>query len=104
MMTTFLASAAPFLARNDNIPDALIPIVAISLTFAWLIVKALVSPFVPVKDKDKNKGNGKGASSSSAPSPAEADAIREMTQTLARMESRVEALETILIERTRSHK
>jgi len=91
----------PILAVN-NVPSELIPIVAIVMTFAWLIVKALISPFVRPKEKpDKSGKSAAAAPEESAPSANEAAAIRQMQATLARMEARVEALETILIERTR---
>lgn len=91
----------PILAAN-NIPGELIPIVAIVMTFAWLIVKALISPFV--RPKEKVDKNGKGAAvtdTSTAPASSDSAAIRQMQATLSRMEARVEALETILMERTR---
>lgn len=92
----------PILAVN-NVPSELIPIVAIVMTFAWLIVKALISPFVRPKEKPDKSGKSAAtaAPEESAPSANEAAAIRQMQATLARMEARVEALETILIERTR---
>lgn len=91
----------PILAVN-NVPGELIPIVAIVMTFAWLIVKALISPFVRPKEKPDKSGKSAAApAEETSSSAAEAAAIRQMQATLARMEARVEALETILIERTR---
>lgn len=94
----------PFLAASD-VPGELIPIVAIVMTFAWLIVKALISPFVRPKEKTDKSGKASAAESakeSSTPAGSDVAAIRQMQATLDRMEARVEALETILLERTRS--
>ncbi len=101
-----LSTALPVLARGDG-PENIVPVVAIVFCFLWLIVKALVSPFVAKKDRCKKGDASEAASSASTttpPSASEFDAIRQLSQTLARMEARVEALETILIERSRSSK
>lgn len=95
-MMNLLASLNGRLASND-IPSEVIPIVAIVFTFVWLIIKTLVSPFVAAK---ANKKAGANAS----PSGDEALLIRQMQQTLTKMEERVEALETILLEQSRSQK
>lgn len=94
-----LASLSGRLASND-IPSEVIPIVAIVFTFVWLIIKTLVSPFVTAK---ANKNAAK-AGGNATPSGDEALLIRQMQQTLTKMEERVEALETILLEQSRSQK
>ena len=72
-----------------------VPIVAIVFTFIWLIVKAIMAPLT-----DRNKR------AQSAPvgglSDEEMAILEKLQRTLSQMESRVEALETILIEQTRS--
>lgn len=92
----------PFLAASD-VPGELIPIVAIVMTFAWLIVKALISPFVRPKEKADKSGKATAPESpqDSTPTGSDSAAIRQMQATLSRMEARVEALETILMERAR---
>ena len=99
-MMNLLASLSARLASND-IPSEVIPIVAIVFTFVWLIIKTLVSPFVQAK---ANKNAAAKAGGNAAPSGDEALLIRQMQQTLTKMEERVEALETILLEQSRSQK
>lgn len=99
-MMTLLASLNGRLASND-IPSEVIPIVAIVFTFVWLIIKTLVSPFVAAK---ANKNAAAKAGANASPSGDEALLIQQMQQTLTKMEERVEALETILLEQSRSQK
>ena len=61
------------------------------------ITKAIVE--VNLRKNQANQAAGKGSGG-----PSDVTAIRQMQQTLTKMEERVEALETILIEHTRSQK
>lgn len=89
-----------FLATTRDLGDV-VPILAIIFGVGFLIVKTITRAVVEVKLK-KNQANpaaGKGSGG-----PSDVTAIRQMQQTLTKMEERVEALETILIEHTRSQK
>jgi len=73
-----------------------VPIVAIVFVFLYLIVRAIMSPFCR-----KNR-RGAQAVISGGFTPEEVALMHKMQRTLGQMESRVEALETILIERRSS--
>jgi hypothetical protein len=82
-----------------------VAIVAIVFICGFLIVKTITRAIVDYNLRKHDRGgapSGKGSSGSSGPS--DVSAIRQMQQTLTKMEERVEALETILIEHTRSQK
>ncbi len=74
---------------------------AIVFVCGFLIVKTITKAIVDVnlKKNQSNPAAGKGPGG-----PSDVTAIRQMQQTLTKMEERVEALETILIEHTRSQK
>ena len=76
-----------------------IPIVAIVFTFLWLIVKALMAPFTSRAGKAPPPVPMSGGLSEE-----EHSVLEKLQRTLAQMEDRVEALETILIEQRRSRK
>ncbi len=84
----------PILLAESDLSEA-VPIVAIVFTFIWLIVKAIMAPLT---DRAKR--------AQSAPagglSDDEAAILEKLQRTLSQMESRVESLETILIEQTRN--
>jgi TolA-binding protein len=87
----------PLLAESDISGDV-VPIVAIAMTFTWLIVKALMAPFTQraaVKAK-------RAADQSGGLSEEEHAALQNLQRTLTNMERRVESLETILIETQRA--
>ena len=83
----------PILAEA-NLGEA-VPIVAIVFTFIWLIVKAIMSPL-----SERNKRAATQPTGSL--SEEEYATLERLQHTLAQMERRVESLETILIEQTRS--
>ena len=95
-----LLSDPLFLATTRDLGDV-VPIVAIVFGCGFLIVKTITKAIVDVNLK-KNQTNPAAGKSSGGPS--DVTAIRQMQQTLTKMEERVEALETILIEHTRSQK
>ena len=99
-MIHLLASVSGRLG-SSGFDSEVVPVVAIVFTFVWLIVKTLVSPFVAAK---ANKNAVAKAGGNATPSGDEALLIRQMQQTLTKMEERVEALETILLEQSRSQK
>ena len=75
--------------------DATVPVVAIVFTFIWLIIKAIMAP---ITERCKRAQ----VTSSGGLSEEELAILEKLQRTLAQMESRVESLETILIETTRS--
>ncbi len=97
---TLLSDPLVFVASSTGLSDA-VPIVAIVFGCGFLIVKTITKAIVEynVRKGDRNPSAGKGAAG-----PSDVSAIRQMQQTLTKMEERVEALETILIEHTRSQK
>lgn len=99
-MIHLLASVSSRLG-SSGYDSEVVPVVAIVFTFVWLIVKTLVSPFVQAK---ANKNAAAKAGNNVGSSPDEAVLIRQMQQTLTKMEERVEALETILLEQSRTQK
>ncbi len=78
-----------------------VPIVAIIFGCGFLIVKTITKAIVDVNLKKHQAGAAAGKGPGG---PSDVTAIRQMQQTLTKMEERVEALETILIEHTRSQK
>ena len=81
---------------HDDFPVAVVPALAITFTFLWLIVRALMAPFTNRAKRGSQVTVSEGLS-------AEETAILEKLQrTLAQMESRVESLETILIDTART--
>lgn len=72
------------------------PIVAIVFTFIWLIIKAIMAP---ITERSKRPQAAPGAGGLGE---EEAAILEKLQRTLSQMESRVEALETILIETTHS--
>ena len=85
----------PILLAESDLSEA-VPIVAIVFTFIWLIVKAIMAPLT-----ERNK-RPPAAPGSGGLSDEEMAILEKLQRTLSQMESRVEALETILIEPTRS--
>ena len=85
----------PILLAEAELSEA-VPIVAIVFTFIWLIVKAIMAPLT-----ERNKRPPSALSGGSL-SDEETAILEKLQRTLSQMESRVEALETILIEQTRS--
>lgn len=106
----------PLVTMLGDSDDALVfavPIVAIVCTFAWLIVKALVSPFANRSDPPNGKGSpyrrwrsgpgGEAAPAAGGLSEEEQAILRRLQQTLVQMERRIESLETILIDQSRTN-
>lgn len=96
-MMHLLANSHDLLAFQSEV----IPVVAIVFTFTWLIVKTLVSPFVQAR---ANKMAAKSSGTATPSTGEDSVLIRQMQKTLTKMEERVESLETILIEQSRSQK
>ena len=70
---------------------------AIVFTFLYLIVRALMAPFT-----NRNKRGAQGPVIMEGLSAEEAALLEKLQRTLAQMESRVESLETILIDSART--
>ena len=89
----------PILLAHSGLDSGdVVPVVAVTLTFVWLIVKALMVPFTQrAVIKAKRAQNQEPGLSSE-----EQAAVQNLLRTLANMERRVESLETILIETHRS--
>ena len=77
---------------DDTVLQA-VPIVAIVFTFLYLIVRALMAPFT-----SRNKRGAQPQVVMEGLSAEEAAILEKLQRTLAQMESRVESLETILID------
>ena len=84
---------------SDGAEFIAIPIVAIVFTFIYLIVKAVMAPF-----HNKNRMAGQPRSGGGGLTQEEVAVLQKLQRTLSQMESRVEALETILIEQARTEK
>ena len=78
---------------------AAIPIVAIVFTFLYLIVRALMAPFT---NRNKQRAMPFPPAGGSGITEEEAALMEKLQRTLAQMESRVESLETILIDNART--
>ena len=86
---------------SSNFSEA-VPIVAIIFGCIFLSIKAITKAVVEMNVRKNERGGATAGKGSSGPS--DVTAIRQMQHTLTKMEERVEALETILIEHTRSQK
>ena len=75
-----------------------VPIVAIVFTFLYLIAKTVMAPF-----NNRNRHAPPGSAGGGL-TQEEVAVLQKIQRTLSQMESRVEALETILIEQARSEK
>ena len=84
----------PILLAESDLGEA-VPIVAIVFIFIWLIVKAIMAPLT---DRNRRAQNAPGGGLSDE----EIVILEKLQRTLSQMESRVEALETILIEQSRN--
>lgn len=86
--------------KHSNGDEVLaIPIVAIVFTFLWLITKAIMAPF-----HNRNRQAAAALANGGGLSEEEVAILHKLQRTLSQMESRVEALETILIEQARTEK
>ena len=81
---------------GEDIPTAVIPIVAIFFVFSYLIIKALMAPFTNRHKRVVEVPVPGGLSEE------EAAILEKLQRTLIQMESRVESLETILIDQVRT--
>ena len=85
--------------KHSNGDEVLaIPIVAIVFTFIWLIAKAIMAPFT------QRARQAQQVQASGGLSEEEVAILQKLQRTLSQMESRVEALETILIDPARTEK
>ena len=78
-----------------------VPVCAIFFTFLYLIVKAIMAPFTQRAKYARAMPPGSGGGGLT---PEETAVLQKLQRTLSQMESRVEALETILIEQARTEK
>ncbi len=85
----------PILIADSDLSEA-VPIVAIVFTFIWLIIRAIMAP---ITERSKRP---QAAPATGGLTEDEMIILEKLQRTLTQMESRVESLETILIEQTRS--
>ncbi len=98
--TTIIGKDGTVTHKHSNGDEALaIPIVAIVFTFIWLITKAIMAPFSQRARQAQQVQPGSGGLSEE-----EVAILQKLQRTLSQMESRVEALETILIDQARTEK
>ncbi len=76
-----------------------VPICAIVFTFIYLIIKAIMAPFTQRAKYARAMPQGGGGLTQE-----EVAVLQKLQRTLSQMESRVESLETILIEQARTEK
>ena len=89
--------------HSDGDNDFLaVPICAIVFTFIYLIIKTVMAPFTQRAKSGHNPFPPPG--SRGGLSDEETAVLQKLQRTLSQMESRVEALETILIEQARTEK
>ena len=81
------------LADNEALA---VPIVAIVFTFIWLIIKALMAPFIERSRRQTILASSGGLTDE------EHAVLEKLQRTIVNMERRVESLETILIETHRT--
>ena len=81
------------MSTSSGLDDA-VPIVAIVFCFGWLSIKAIVNAFA---------GRGSGSKQSGRLSAEEQALVEKLQRSIAQMESRIESLETILVETRRSN-
>ena len=85
---------------SGDLDGTVVPIVAIVFVFLWLIVKALMAPFT---QKAGKRAQMPGPTAVAGGLTDEEQAILERLQrTIGQMERRIESLETILIDQTRT--
>lgn len=101
-MTSFCDLSA--LASTSGFSDPTVPVVAIIFGVGFLIVKTIMKTVVEVNARKYDRAQAAAGKGAGAGTSSDVSAIRQMQQTLTKMEERVEALETILIEHTRSQK
>ena len=83
---------------SDGMDGTVVPIVAIVFVFLWLIIKALMAPFT---QRASRRGQAQ-ATGSEALSEEEQAVLLKLQRTIGQMESRIESLETILVEEHRT--
>ena len=84
-------------SSDDNVPAVVVPCVAIFFVFSYLIVRALMAPF-----SNRNRRGAAPPVVMGGLSAEETALLEKLQRTLMQMESRVESLETILIDQART--
>ena len=85
---------------SDDVPAVVVPCVAIFFVFSWLIIRSVMAPF--------NQRAAARRAGSTPPGPGagltedEQAILLKLQRTLVQMERRIESLETILIDETRT--
>ena len=87
-------------AKSSDDAGIIVPCVAIFFVFSWLIIKALMSPF---SQRASNRKGAVPAAPSQGLTDEEQAVLLKLQRTLVQMERRIESLETILIDQTRTN-
>jgi hypothetical protein len=95
--SAFTGATASASRRHSESASDVLPIVAVVFLFLYLIVRAIMAPFCR-KNRAQQAHGGSGFSQD------EVALMHKMQRTLGQMETRVEALETILIEQQSSQR
>ncbi len=94
------SSRSTVTVHSSGVPFEVVPITAIVFTFIYLIIKAIMAPFTQRARYGRQVPGGSGGGLTQE----EVAVLQKIQRTLSQMESRVEALETILIEQARTEK
>ena len=84
-------------SSSDDIPFLVFPITTVTLVFIYLIIRALMAPFT-----NRGRRSSPPVTVVGGLTDEEAVLMEKLQRTLAQMESRVESLETILIDNSRT--
>lgn len=88
-------------SNSEDVPFVILPITTVTLVFFYLVVKAIMAPFT-------QRANKRGTVSTAASrgsrglSDEEQAILLKLQRTLGQMERRIESLETILIDQSRT--
>ena len=88
-------------SSSDDVPFLALPIVTVCLVFFYLVVKAIMAPFTQRASK-RNAGQTATTGGSRGLSEEEQAILLKLQRTLGQMERRIESLETILIDQSRT--
>ena len=86
---------------SDDVPAIVVPCLAIFFVFSWLIVKAVMAPFSQ-RTAARRAGGAAPPSTGQGLTEDEQAILLKLQRTLVQMERRIESLETILIDETRT--
>ena len=88
-------------SASDDVPFVVFPITTVTLRFIYLVVKTLMAPFTQRASK-RNAVPATASVGSRGLSEEEQAILLKLQRTLGQMERRIESLETILIDQSRT--